>query len=154
MGIDSSLVSNALLGVVAQRLVRRVCPHCSSSYVPSDHELEAIGLVRGEVSNTSFRKGNGCPKCFDTGYLGREAIIELLEVDDSIRQIIYEGSMTQLTRYLQNSDFQSFRQAAIAKIMSGVTTISEVLRVLPHSALAKRNSGKDIPNNVTMLNAS
>jgi type II secretory ATPase GspE/PulE/Tfp pilus assembly ATPase PilB-like protein len=111
-------------------------------------------LVRGEVNNKSFRKGKGCPKCFDTGYLGREAIIELLEVDDSIRQIIYDGSMTQLTRYLYNSDFQSFREAAIAKISSGTTTISEVLRVLPHSALAKRNLNKDIPSNITMLNAS
>lgn len=154
MGLDSSLVSNALLGVVAQRLVRRVCSHCSTTYVPSDYELEAIGLVRGEVNNKSFRKGKGCPKCFDTGYLGREAIIELLEIDDSVRQIIYDGSMTQLTRYLYNSDFQSFREAAIAKVSSGTTTISEVLRVLPHSALTKRNLNKDIPNNITMLNVS
>ena len=154
MGLDPSLVSDALLGVVAQRLVRRVCPHCSSAYVPSDSELEALGLVRGEVNNKNFRKGAGCPKCFDTGYLGREAIIELLEVDDSIRQIIYEGSMTQLTRYLQNSNFQSFQQAAIDKVVSGVTTISEVLRVLPRSALTKRNLTHNFPNNVALLAAS
>jgi type II secretory ATPase GspE/PulE/Tfp pilus assembly ATPase PilB-like protein len=153
MGLDPSLVSDALLGVVAQRLVRRVCPHCSSAYVPSDRELEAIGLVRGDVHHHNFRKGKGCPKCFDTGYLGREAIIELLEVDDAIRQIIYEGSMTQLMRYLHSNDFQSFRQAAIAKVMSGITTIAEVLRVLPRSALAKRTLPKELPSNVTLLNA-
>jgi type II secretory ATPase GspE/PulE/Tfp pilus assembly ATPase PilB-like protein len=62
MGLDPSLVSDALLGVVAQRLVRRVCPHCSSAYVPSDHELEAIGLVRDDVHHQNFRKGKGCPK--------------------------------------------------------------------------------------------
>lgn len=139
MGLDPSLVSDALLGVVAQRLVRRVCPHCSSPYVPSDPELEAIGLGHNEISPSNFRKGNGCAKCFDTGYLGREAIIELLEVDDVMRQIIYEGSMTQLTGYLQTIDFQSFRKGAIAKVISGITTIAEVLRVLPRSALIKRN---------------
>jgi type II secretory ATPase GspE/PulE/Tfp pilus assembly ATPase PilB-like protein len=137
MGLDPSLVSDALLGVVAQRLVRRVCSHCSSAYVPSEQELRAIGLLPDDVHQANFRKGKGCPKCFD-GYLGREAIIELLEVDDAMRQIIYEGSMTQLTRHLYDNDFQSFRQAAIAKVKSGVTTIAEVLRVLPRSALSNK----------------
>jgi type II secretory ATPase GspE/PulE/Tfp pilus assembly ATPase PilB-like protein len=154
MGIDPSLVSDSLLGVVAQRLVRRVCPHCSEPHIPPDAEIEAIGLKRSEINSSNFRKGKGCPKCFNTGYLGREAIIELLEVDDSIRQIIYEGSMTELTRYLRDIDFQSFRQAAISKVMSGVTTITEVLRVLPRAALKKRDFPKEFPSKVTMLNAS
>jgi type II secretory ATPase GspE/PulE/Tfp pilus assembly ATPase PilB-like protein len=145
MGLDPSLVSDALLGVVAQRLVRRVCHHCSSAYVPSEHELEAIGIDRSEIKQSNFRKGQGCPKCLNEGYLGREAIIELLEVDDVMRQIIYEGSMTQLTGYLQTTDFQSFRKAAIAKVMSGITTIAEVLRVLPRSALVKRNLHNELP---------
>jgi type II secretory ATPase GspE/PulE/Tfp pilus assembly ATPase PilB-like protein len=154
MGIDPSLVSDSLLGVVAQRLVRRVCPHCSEPHIPPDAEIEAIGLKRSEINSSNFRKGKGCPKCFNTGYLGREAIIELLEVDDSIRQIIYEGSMTELTRYLRDIDFQSFRQAAISKVMSGVTTITEVLRVLPRAALKKRDFPKELSSKVTMLNAS
>jgi len=140
MGLDPSLVSDALLGVVAQRLVRRVCTHCASTYVPSDHELEAIGIDRSEIKQSNFRKGQGCAKCLNEGYLGREAIIELLEVDDVMRQIIYEGSMPQLTGYLQTTDFQSFRKAAIAKVLSGVTTIAEVLRVLPRSALARKKN--------------
>jgi type II secretory ATPase GspE/PulE/Tfp pilus assembly ATPase PilB-like protein len=139
MGLDPSLVSDALLGVVAQRLVRRNCPHCSSVYIPSAQELEEIGLSQDEIKGAKFLKSNGCTKCSHKGYLGREAVIELLEVDDVMRQIIYEGSMTQLNEYLQTIDFQSFRKAAIAKVMSGVTTIAEVLRVLPRSALIKRN---------------
>ncbi|MFM7885222.1 MAG: hypothetical protein ACKPCM_00680 [Pseudanabaena sp.] len=118
-------------------------------------KLPATGSrIPSMSTNKSFRKGKGCPKCFDTGYLGREAIIELLEVDDSIRQIIYDGSMAQLTRYLYNSDFQSFREAALTKLSSGVTTIAEILRVLPHYALTKRNLNNDIPNSISMLNAS
>lgn len=72
---------------------------------------------------------------FNSGFLGREAIIELLNVDTTVRQIIYDGSMSQLHQYLEHIQFGSFRVAAIEKIITGVTTLSEVLRVLPHSAL-------------------
>lgn len=71
--------------------------------------------------------------------MGREAIIELLNVDDTVRQIIYEGTMTQLHRYLGEINFDSFRKAAIEKVTTGITTVTEVLRVLPHSALYRRS---------------
>jgi len=64
----------------------------------------------------------------------------LLDVDDTLRQIIYEGTMTQMYRYLAESGFESFRIAAIAKVTSGITTIQEVLRVLPHSAMSRRSA--------------
>ena len=73
--------------------------------------------------------------CYGSGYLGREAVVEMLHVDDTIRQIIYEGSMTQLRHYLQHIEFESFRRAAIAKVCAGVTTVDEVCRVLPRSVL-------------------
>ncbi len=133
--LGSSLVSDALLGVVAQRLVRRICPHCAEAYVPSDLELKAIGLDHSTTDFKNCRKGRGCSQCLNTGYLGREAVIELLEVDDTMRQLIYEGTSTQLERYLQSIDFQSFRVAALEKIMKGITTIEEIIRVIPRSAL-------------------
>jgi len=133
--LGSSLVSDALLGVVAQRLVRRICPHCAEAYVPSDLELKAIGLDKSTVNLEKCSQGKGCPKCFHTGYLGREAVIELLEINDTMRQIIYEGTSTQLDLYLRSIDFQSFRVAAVEKVMQGVTTIKEILRVIPRSAL-------------------
>ncbi len=133
--LGSSLVSDALLGVIAQRLVRRVCPHCAEVYVPSDAELKVIGLDRSTVNLEKCRQGKGCPKCFHTGYLGREAVIELLEINDTMRQIIYEGTSTQLDLYLRSIDFQSFRVAAIEKVLQGVTTIKEIMRVIPRSAL-------------------
>jgi len=133
--LGSSLVSDALLGVVAQRLVRRICPHCAEAYVPSDLELKAMGLDKSTVNLEKCSQGKGCPKCFHTGYLGREAVIELLEINDTMRQIIYEGTSTQLDLYLRSIDFQSFRVAAVEKVMQGVTTIKEILRVIPRSAL-------------------
>jgi len=135
LGIDRGSISDALLGVVAQRLVRRVCPHCAESHVPSTLELNAIGLDRSSVNLKGWRKGRGCPKCYHTGYLGREAIIELLDVNLTVQQLIYEGTSHQLQNYLQEINFDSLRMAAIAKLVAGVTTVEEILRVLPHNAL-------------------
>ena len=149
IGPDPSLISDALLGIVAQRLVRRVCPYCAQSYKPTDQDLKLLRLPRERANGSAWRKGKGCSKCFHSGYMGREAIIELLNVDDVVRQIIYEGTLTQLHHYLQETGFESFRKAAIAKVTSGVTTISEIKRVLPYSALHRRTwvSSLGVPSN-------
>lgn len=145
IGPDPSLISDALLGIVAQRLVRRVCPHCAEPHTPTDQDLKLLRLTRDRAHASSWRKGQGCSKCFQSGYMGREAIIELLDVDDIVRQIIYEGTLTQLHHYLQETGFESFRKAAIAKVTAGITTIHEIQRVLPYSALHRRNLSSNIP---------
>lgn len=133
IGPDPGLISDALLGIVAQRLVRKVCSHCAEPYTPTSDDLKLLGLTLENANPTAWRVGKGCAHCFQSGYLGREAVIELLNVDDTVRQLIYEGTITQLRRYLHKIQFDSFRVAAIAKITSGVTTVAEVRRVLPHS---------------------
>jgi type II secretory ATPase GspE/PulE/Tfp pilus assembly ATPase PilB-like protein len=143
IGPDPGLISDALLGIVAQRLVRRICPHCAAPHRPSASELEALGLDidRIDVASLSqWQRGMGCGRCFDSGYLGREAIVELLEVDEVVRSIIYEGTMTQLHRYLKESGFITFRDAAIEKVSQGITTVEEVRRVLPRSVLLGTSS--------------
>jgi type II secretory ATPase GspE/PulE/Tfp pilus assembly ATPase PilB-like protein len=140
IGPDPGLISDALLGIVAQRLVRKVCPHCAENYTPTEADLQVLGLTLAEGNLGSWRRGRGCAKCFNLGYLGREAIVEVLNIDDRVRQIIYEGTMTQLHRYLSETNFDSFRTAAIAKLTTGVTTIPEILRVLPRSALYRATS--------------
>ncbi|MDY7012290.1 MAG: GspE/PulE family protein [Cyanobacteriota bacterium] len=139
IGPDLGLISDALLGIVAQRLVRKVCPHCAQSYKPTDADLRKLGINFKEANPSAWRIGRGCSNCFNSGYLGREAIVELLDIDDSVRELIYEGTMTQLHRYLNQSSFESFRVAAIEKVTTGVTTLTEVLRVLPHSALFRKS---------------
>lgn len=141
IGPDPGLLSEALLGIVAQRLVRRVCPHCGEAYTPNEEDLRRLGLEQQHInSKSSWRKGKGCGACFNSGYLGREAIVELLDIDDTVRDLIYEGTMTQLHRYLRETNFASFRTAAIEKVQSGLTTVEEVLRVLPKSALSNKSS--------------
>ncbi|MBD0361583.1 MAG: type II/IV secretion system protein [Coleofasciculus sp. C3-bin4] len=144
IGPDPGLISDALLGIVAQRLVRRVCPYCVEPYNPTEADLRVLGLEREQANVSKWRRGRGCDKCFNSGYLGREAFVELLDIDDRVREIIYEGTMTQLNCYLREVNFASFRVAAIEKVTTGVTTIEEVLRVLPRSALFNRPSlGKE-----------
>lgn len=138
IGPDPGLISDALLGVVAQRLVRRVCPHCTKTHTPTHQELNFLGIPPAQANLHNWRKGEGCPQCFHTGYLGREAVVEVLNVDDRIRQIIYDGSMTDLQSYLQDSEFTSFRVAAIAKVLQGVTTVEEIKRVLPHNTFTNQ----------------
>ncbi|MBD2663924.1 type II secretory pathway, ATPase PulE/Tfp pilus assembly pathway, ATPase PilB [Richelia sinica FACHB-800] len=140
IGPDPGLISDALLGIVAQRLVRRVCPYCAEPYTPNAADLRKLGLEATSTTTTGWRRGKGCPQCFNSGYLGREAIVELLDVDDRVRELIYEGTMTQLHRYLQEINFVSFRVSAIQKVTTGVTTIEEILRVLPHSVFAYQHA--------------
>jgi general secretion pathway protein E/type IV pilus assembly protein PilB len=139
IGPDPGLVGDALLGIVAQRLVRKVCPHCAKPYTPTEADVRKLGLSVEEANPKAWRRGQGCSKCFNSGYLGREAIVELLNVDDTVRQLIYQGTMLELHSYLNQIKFDSFRMAAIEKVTRGVTTVSEVLRVLPHSALFRKS---------------
>ena len=142
IGPNPGLLSDALLGIVAQRLARRVCPHCAEPYTPTDAELQVLGLEWKQIRTGSWQRGRGCSMCFNSGYLGREAIVELLDIDDTVRELIYEGTMTQLHRYLASINFASFRIAAIEKVQAGLTTVEEVLRVIPKSALYSKSSIK------------
>lgn len=137
IGPDPGLVSDALLGVIAQRLVRRICPHCAEPHQPTPEAFERLGLQASKVDTSRCQIGRGCKQCFGSGYLGREAVVEMVEIDDTIREIIHEGNTPDLRHYLQEIDFMSFRKAAVEKVLSGATTCDEVSRVLPHSALRR-----------------
>ncbi|WP_287278894.1 MULTISPECIES: GspE/PulE family protein [unclassified Okeania] len=177
IGLDPALMSDALLGIVAQRLVRKICPHCGEAYTPTNADLQILGLEQPQILPSmslavskslsayasalnngnggqtisavtpsikheiqgKWRIGRGCSNCFHSGYSGREAIVELLDVDDRVRELIYEGTMTQLQRYLKQNGFVSFQTAAVEKVTQGITTVEEVQRVLPRSALYTHN---------------
>ena len=134
IGPNPGLISDALLGIVAQRLARRVCPHCAETYVPTAKEVRSLHLTPEQVEQAQWQQGQGCSSCFYSGYLGREAIVEVLDVDDMVRQLIRRDSHEALQQYLQQRAGCSFRDSAISKVLQGKTTISEVLRVLPRSA--------------------
>ncbi|MEM8604336.1 MAG: GspE/PulE family protein [Cyanobacteria bacterium P01_H01_bin.121] len=130
IGHDTGLISDALLGVVAQRLVRKVCVHCAEPYQPSAAETQLMHLTPEQVDQGKWLRGKGCSFCCHTGYLGREAVIELLDVDPVVQQCIYEGNLLNLTRYLHRIEYHSFAKAARLKVLQGATTIEEVVRVI------------------------
>lgn len=136
LGTDPGLISDLLLGIVAQRLVRRVCPHCAQPSPPTPEDLSLLGLAAENANPQAWRRGEGCDRCFQSGYLGREAIVELLHVDERVRRIIHHGTVEELYEDLKQIEFPSFRMAALEKLTAGVTTLEEVLRVLPQHLLS------------------
>lgn len=137
---EPDLINNALLGVVAQRLLRKICPHCGEPYLPTVEELKAINIPPEAVSG--WRQGGGCRQCNYFGYLGREGIFEVLDVDRDVRRLIHENVTVDFYPYLNHRNFTSFKAATMEKLATGVTTVAEILRVLPRSAF-DRNSIKD-----------
>jgi type II secretory ATPase GspE/PulE/Tfp pilus assembly ATPase PilB-like protein len=129
---EPDLINNALLGVVAQRLLRKICPHCGEPYLPTVAELKAINISPEAVRG--WRQGAGCSKCSHSGYLGREGIFEVLDVDRDVRRLIDENVAIDFYPYLSDRNFTSFKAATMEKLATGVTTVAEILRVLPRSA--------------------
>jgi general secretion pathway protein E len=105
MGVEPFLIASSVLAMVAQRLVRVVCRECRQPYTPSPGELETLGLTRIEPTDTFYR-ATGCPSCSGTGYAGRQAIYELLVVDDSVRELV-----------MRNADAGQIKKAALARNM-------------------------------------
>jgi type II secretory ATPase GspE/PulE/Tfp pilus assembly ATPase PilB-like protein len=131
LGLHPSIISEALLGIVAQRLVRKVCSFCSESYVPSREEVKFLDIPVQDMKYQDWHKGKGCEHCFGSGYLGREAIFELLNVTPQVRKIMAEGNQSKLLEYLIEHGYESFFHSVRNKISTGITTLEEALRVLP-----------------------
>lgn len=128
MGIQPFLVSSSLIGVVAQRLIRTICPNCKEYYEPSTREIDILQI---QDANLKLAKGKGCTYCHNTGYRGRTGIYEILEVDDEIRQlIIAKADANEIKRLAVKKGMKSLGQSAREKILQGVSTIEEVRRIV------------------------
>ena len=130
MGIEPFLVTSSIIAIIAQRLVRVLCPHCKEIYVPDDESLTNLGLDRAVlVSNTFYRK-KGCNLCMHTGFRGRTAIFEIMIVDDDVKRLVLKTSdANQLNELAVKQGMITLQQDGIYKVMKGITTIEEVLRV-------------------------
>jgi type II secretory ATPase GspE/PulE/Tfp pilus assembly ATPase PilB-like protein len=116
--------------VIAQRLVRKVCPDCKSQYEPTTHELRELGLGGPNASNGQFFLGKGCDKCFDTGYRGRTGIYEIMLIDEQVRELVYKkANAGEIKKHAINAGLQTLRMDGARKVTAGITTIPEVMRV-------------------------
>ena len=128
MGIDSFLITSSLVGVVAQRLVRRICPHCKVPYEASVGEKKALNYDLDKP--LTLYKGEGCNKCNSTGYKGRLGIYEMIQITKPIRDLIDKGAKEdEILRKANEYGMKDMRQDASIKVISGQTTVEEMMRV-------------------------
>ncbi|MBI5074229.1 MAG: type II/IV secretion system protein [Nitrospirae bacterium] len=130
IGVPSFLINTTLIGVIAQRLVRKVCPHCAEWYHLSEDECTLLGMAREKAKTIKVSIGAGCPQCRGTGYLGRTAVFEIMEITDKVRATIEERTTpTKLKKIAQSEGFTTLRENAIRILLKGITTVDEVVRV-------------------------
>lgn len=129
MGVEPYLITSSLIGVIGQRLIRKICSECKTPYDPKDEDLKSLNLTRDEVGDRKFYYGKGCSMCNETGYKGRKAICELLILDNQLRQLIMKRCPTQvLKEKARELGMRTMREDGIRTIIDGDTTIEEVLR--------------------------
>ena len=135
MDIEAFLISSTVISVVAQRLVRRVCPACAQPYTPTPGDLQRIGYGPNDILGASFQKGRGCAQCRHSGYSGRVGIYELLILDESVRDALLMRKTSHEIRTLsiESSGLVTLMEEGIVKAASGLTTLEEVLRCLPRT---------------------
>ena len=130
IGTKPFLVAASLRATMAQRLVRRVCPHCARAYTPDARELLALGASAERVAAATFRRGVGCEHCNGTGYRGRMGIFEIFLISDAIRGMIYENaSAARLRACARSEGMRTMREDGVRKVLAGLTTIEEVVSV-------------------------
>ena len=127
MGIEPFLVSSSLLAVMSQRLVRLLCRECREAHTPTDAERELLRLPPGE--EVTLYEARGCRQCNYTGYRGRTGIYELIEVDDALRAMIYEGASEQAMLTHARQHYPGIESDGRRRILAGETSIAEVMRV-------------------------
>jgi len=130
LGAKPFLVSAALRAVMAQRLVRMICPECRVGSAPTARELTLLGMESAEMAGRQLFRGRGCPHCGGSGYFGRKGIFELLEIDETLERMIYEhATLVALRRQARESGMRTMREDGLRKVLAGWTSLEEVTAV-------------------------
>ncbi|WP_195268158.1 GspE/PulE family protein [Eubacterium sp. 1001713B170207_170306_E7] len=129
MGAADYLLATALRGIIAQRLLRKLCPHCRKAYTVTEAECRRFSFEQGQI----LYRADGCEKCRHTGYLGRKGIFEVLSLNQSLREAVHSGaSYEQLLRLARSNGLVQFSQIVRNEILNGVTDVAEGLRVMSY----------------------
>ena len=130
LGVPPFLVGSCVNLVMAQRLVRKICPHCREEYDPTDEDLKLVGLSRKRLNGKKLHQAKGCRECRNTGYLGRIGIFELIPMTRKVRALIYDNSNEDEIRSCALEEgMVTLRESGLRKILDASTTIQEVLRI-------------------------
>jgi len=129
LGVEPYLLTATIEGIMAQRLVRKVCSRCKRPYTPSPQELMELGLREEDVEGKQFFKGIGCPICKNTGYRGRTAIFEILVLNDEIKRLVLSNASTsELREAAIRNGMRTLRDSGLLAVFDGTTTIEEVAK--------------------------
>ncbi len=138
MGVQPFLVASSVMAVVAQRLVRKVCPKCKSRVEPPAHILQGLGLRPEIAKKANFVKGKGCNNCNKTGYRGRMGIYELMIMSSAIREMTFKGESTlAIRRVARKQGMRTLFEDGMIKAIKGLTTLEEILRITQHDVLSE-----------------
>lgn len=144
MNIEPYLLASSLVGIVAQRLVRSICPKCKTTYFPEESLLDEIGWQG--TRNRAFHKGQGCALCHDSGYKGRRAVCEVLEMTLPIRNVtLHRPSAGEIKSILRQGNWRDLKEEAMRYVEQGITTIEEMMRVCYIEELGDNEQKPDEP---------
>jgi general secretion pathway protein E len=130
IGVEPFLISSSVLAVVAQRLIRILCADCKEAYTPDEAALDSLGITREQLQDTVIYRAKGCESCFHTGYKGRKGIFEMMVLDSGLKSLILKTfDSNQIKNEALNRNMVTLRQDGINKVLNGISTIEEVLRV-------------------------
>ncbi len=135
MGIETFLISSTVVSILAQRLIRTICPECRQAYMPNKRIARMIGIDEATLRAHTFYRGTGCGTCYGTGYHGRTALHELLVLNEDVREAILERRTSQEVRQIscESTDLLSLMEDGLYKVLQGQTTVEEVYRIAPRS---------------------
>jgi len=127
IGIEPYVIASATIGVVAQRLVRRLCSQCRRQYTPTSETLRALNISDADAANIGFYRPVGCDACHQTGYKGRIGIYEVMPITDDMRQLIMrDGNSLDIAEQAQREGVRNLRQSGLLKVKSGITSLEEI----------------------------
>ena len=130
IGVKPFLVASSVRAIMAQRLVRKICEKCKEPYVAQEAELRLLGPAAKQLASAQLYHGKGCADCSFTGYRGRLGIYEIFQIDDQVRNLIFEQvSSTELRIKARELGMRTLREDGVRKVVAGITTLEEVLRV-------------------------
>lgn len=131
LGIEPFLISSTIIGVIAQRLVRKICPHCKKETILNEDELKMLGIpVKDRTKRYQVWYGEGCLECRNTGYLGRTGVFEVMEMSEKIKKLCAQRApSSELKKTAIDEGMMTLREIAIRKLALGITTLQEVLRI-------------------------
>ncbi len=129
--IPGFLISNSLIGIVSQRLIRKICPHCIEKYKPDTDLLKQMGVDAKKYKDAEFNRAKGCAECFHTGHSGRTGVFEVMDCNEEIKDLIFRQTTREVIRQVaRDTGMKTLKESALEKVRAGTTTVEEYFRVV------------------------